>query len=383
MEPCSPTDDAEYRREAQKLLFDEFICFSDPNIAQVLEKCKYSYSDAWCVLNEAECDGLKAKHPIEYLSPPRENGMLVTDIQLDSVQNSHLKSQVRLAVENWNKSQREFAVWASGLLYSSDRDGKEQLLDADGKQVMMEWERPYMERCVENLRIHSDSDVLEIGFGCAYSANAIQLEKPRSHTIIECSPPVLERLRAWASTRPNVVVVEGTWQERLPDLGCFDCIFFDDYGEPGVAEREMASCPDPAYRAEYTKALNLEHGTHFQAFLNIVMRWHGRVGTRFSGYLHHPITVEQDDIETSYSHVDVKVPEHCNYFPPESLWPHALVPLFVKRDPGFAQGDQDTTAGSAPTSPNRFSSASPSRSRSRSRSRSSRRCSHFLREDAA
>jgi len=36
---------------------------------------------------------------------------------------------------------------------------------------------------------HKDCDVLEIGFGCGYSASRIQSFKPRSHTIIECCLP--------------------------------------------------------------------------------------------------------------------------------------------------------------------------------------------------
>ena len=69
-----------------------------------------------------------------------------------------------------------------------------------------------------------------MGFGCGYSADRIQAARPRQHTIIECAEPVLVRLRAWAAERPSVVVVEGTWQATLPDLGKFDAIFFDDFG---------------------------------------------------------------------------------------------------------------------------------------------------------
>ena len=106
----------------------------------------------------------------------------------------------------------------------------------------------------------------EVGFGCGYSADRIQAAltltptptptptltptptpnqaaRPRQHTIIECAEPVLVRLRAWAAERPSVVVVEGTWQATLPDLGKYDAIFFDDFGAPGLSEHEMmAGC---------------------------------------------------------------------------------------------------------------------------------------------
>ena len=91
----------------------------------------------------------------------------------------------------------------------------------------MEWERPYMEACIDALS--PCGDVLEIGFGCGYSAERIQEHRPRSHTIIEFHPMVAERAREWAKGRDGVRIVEGTWQEKLEELGKFDEVFFDDY----------------------------------------------------------------------------------------------------------------------------------------------------------
>lgn len=80
------------------------------------------------------------------------------------------------------------------------------------------------------LKTSEESDVLEIGFGCGYSADRIQEFSPRSHTIIEPDPVVLARLGDWAAARPgNVVVVEGFWQTALAKLGKYDAIFFDDF----------------------------------------------------------------------------------------------------------------------------------------------------------
>jgi hypothetical protein len=305
----------------------------------------------------------------------------VGSIQLSSVKSQRLQEEVREIADSYKKDCREFSLWASGLRFCSDQDGNEQLLDADGKQVMMQWEKPYMERCIDVLRIDQDSDVLEIGFGCAYSADRIQLAQPRSHTIIECSPPVLERLRSWALKHKNVKIVEGTWQEKLPTVGIFDCVFFDDFGEPGVADREMQdNCPDPEYREEYAKAVNAKHGTHFQGFLNIVTRWHAKVGTRISGYLHHPVDIYRDDVQALYQHMQVTVPSHCNYFPPGTLWPYALVPLFIKRDPEFfLEEEEDTTVGSQ-NSPSKSLSPSPSCNRSQKQHRSRSRSRHIHRE---
>ncbi|MBS0653672.1 MAG: class I SAM-dependent methyltransferase [Verrucomicrobia bacterium] len=119
--------------------------------------------------------------------------------------------------------------------YAKDEFGKEILLK-DGKfQVMMEWEKPYMEACIDALQPFGD--VLEIGFGCGYSATRIQSFKPKSHTIIEFHPMVAQKARAWAKQYPNVKIVEGTWQNALSSLGVFDAIFFDDY--PLESEEQM------------------------------------------------------------------------------------------------------------------------------------------------
>lgn len=119
--------------------------------------------------------------------------------------------------------------------YKKDEQGKDVLLK-DGKfQVMMEWEKPYMIACIDALQPFGD--VLEIGFGLGYSADQIQSYRPKSHTIIEYHPVVASHARKWAECHPNVTIIEDTWQNALPGLGLFDCIFFDDY--PLQSEQEM------------------------------------------------------------------------------------------------------------------------------------------------
>ncbi len=119
--------------------------------------------------------------------------------------------------------------------YTRDASGQEVLLK-DGKfQVMMEWERPYMQACIDALK--PSGAVLEIGFGCGYSSTQIQKYQPKSHTIIEFHPVVVEKARHWAKQHPGVTIIEDTWQNALSTLGVFDAIFFDDY--PLESEEEM------------------------------------------------------------------------------------------------------------------------------------------------
>ena len=56
--------------------------------------------------------------------------------------------------------------------YTKDQDGKELLtITEKHDQIMMEWEKPYMEKCIELLE--PSGSILEIGFGLGYSATAI------------------------------------------------------------------------------------------------------------------------------------------------------------------------------------------------------------------
>jgi hypothetical protein len=130
--------------------------------------------------------------------------------------------------------------------YKKDERGKDVLLK-DGKfQVMMEWEKPYMQACIDAM--HPFGDVLEIGFGLGYSAERIQSYYPKSHTIIEYHPDVAARAREWAKHYPNVVIIEEIWQNVLPRLEVFDCIFFDDY--PLQSEQEMQNMQEESAHSQ-------------------------------------------------------------------------------------------------------------------------------------
>jgi hypothetical protein len=125
----------------------------------------------------------------------------------------------------------------ANMEFTRDLEGKELLLK-DGKfQVMMEWEKPYMEACIQTLA--PSGDVLEVGFGCGYASDSIQAFSPKSHTIIEYHPVVAAKAREWAKGKKNVHICEDTWQNALGKLGQFDAIFFDDYPlESGVQTQE-------------------------------------------------------------------------------------------------------------------------------------------------
>ena len=48
---------------------------------------------------------------------------------------------------------------------------KDILINNKNEQVMMAWEKPYMEKCIDVLQPHGD--VLEIGYGLGYSVEVM------------------------------------------------------------------------------------------------------------------------------------------------------------------------------------------------------------------
>ena len=85
-------------------------------------------------------------------------------------------------------------------------------------QVMMAWEKPYMEKCVQYLKPFGD--VLEIGFGMGYSATAINKYPLRSYTVIEKDKGVIKKFNQWKRKQKTkkINLIEGMWQLKLPLL---------------------------------------------------------------------------------------------------------------------------------------------------------------------
>lgn len=104
-----------------------------------------------------------------------------------------------------------------------------------------QWRQPY---AMELARIVAgeNRDVLELGFGMGVSSEEIQRLGARSHTIIECHPDAIAHFAKWQEGFPGrpIELLEGTWQERLPECGKFHGILFDAYP---LDEREW----DPNY----------------------------------------------------------------------------------------------------------------------------------------
>ena len=114
-------------------------------------------------------------------------------------------------------------------VHSFDENDKRIILDeSKNHQVMMEWEKEYMKKCIEKL--NPFGDVLEVGFGLGYSATSIQNFPIKSYTIIEHDKLTCERIFEWSKRYNHKInIIEDKWENVCNSLQKFDTIFFDDY----------------------------------------------------------------------------------------------------------------------------------------------------------
>lgn len=120
------------------------------------------------------------------------------------------------------------------------------LITKDKDGVMMSWETGLMQIGCDTLftggkisATETDSEVviLNIGFGMGIIDTMIAEKKPYKHYICEAHPDVLRKLRddGWYD-KPNVVILEGRWQEQLDALLSqgnvfFNGIYYDTFSE--------------------------------------------------------------------------------------------------------------------------------------------------------
>ena len=177
--------------------------------------------------------------------------------------------------------------------YLKDKYGKDLLFDKTNNfQVMMEWEKPYMEALID--RLNPTGDVLEIGFGLGYSANRIQSFDIKSHTIIENDEEVLEKLKIWALKQKHKVnIVSGLWQEELKKLGKFDSVFFDD-------------SPNEKYEDK--------NNIRLYEFYYKILKNHATVGSQLSWYCDAPIYwIAHPQTDYSNKIFNITIPTNVEY----------------------------------------------------------------------
>jgi hypothetical protein len=187
--------------------------------------------------------------------------------------------------------------------FETDENNDEVLLSKDQCQVMMEWEKPYMEASIDFLQ--PNGHVLEVGFGCGYSATQIMKYNPKSYTVIECDGVVIKKAKEWAKKYNTTInIVEGTWQEKLHTLGCFDEIYFDDF--PLNLNEKSSQLEIVVSR----KRLNI--------FVDLCIQNHTIIGSKICFYLNgnNEIMLSSDTepfIKKESKEMNIKIPESCRY----------------------------------------------------------------------
>lgn len=183
------------------------------------------------------------------------------------------------------------------ILYGSSRD----------HQYMMEWEKKYMEDCIDFMQPYGD--VLEVGFGMGYSANQIMKWNPKSYTVLEPDPMVYNRAVEWAKEYSNVTVLKQPWPD-LTGLGKYDCFFFDPYLEGDLTEVTINNCAVTFFVLKCAQELSKDqsrYSFYCSSQGNDIQDW-GRnlysVLESLPGRVQFGIRIKPYDAE---------VPEHCNY----------------------------------------------------------------------
>ena len=197
------------------------------------------------------------------------------------------------------------------LCYMKDEHNKDILINkTDNEQVMMEWEKPYMEECVKKLE--PKGDILEIGFGLGYSARALCSYPIQSYTVIECEPIVWEKVIEFQKDYPHIKInlIKGRWQEMLHTLPTFDTIFFDDF----------------PYK-EYLHLDNYPKKQRLRRFIGQCIQNHMNIGCKLSYYSSWPNNYDSYDcVEGSLTDFEIQIPENCNYIPSKQVY----IPLLTK-----------------------------------------------------
>ncbi len=128
-------------------------------------------------------------------------------------------------LEHVDRQSREFVSGADAARFE-DRSQAE----LDDQDLMEDWQIPVM-RAMARVAAADGGDVLEVGFGRGVSADFIQDEGVRSHTIVECNDGVVARFRSWRERYPDrdIRLLHGRWQDVTDQLEQYDAIFFHTY----------------------------------------------------------------------------------------------------------------------------------------------------------
>jgi guanidinoacetate N-methyltransferase len=128
----------------------------------------------------------------------------------------NLRSSTEFAKQEWVEQSAD---------YVEDR------LDIDGHPVMQAWETNYMGELAK-IATSKGGRVLEVGFGMAISATAVQQFPIDEHIIMEANAGVFKKLEGFKEKYPNVTPMgPALWQDSVGKIedNSIDGILYDTY----------------------------------------------------------------------------------------------------------------------------------------------------------
>jgi hypothetical protein len=206
------------------------------------------------------------------------------------------------------------------LIYKKDKNDKDILCNEDERhQIMMEWEKPYMEKSIELL--NPFGKVLEIGFGLGYSATKIcSFKNVKEYNVIECMPIVWEKFEEFKTeqqiARPELKInlIKGRWEDILQTTETFDSIYFDDYVLNSDIDIDIGN------RIVHKRVSH---------FLYRVLQKHTTIGTRISFYSTTNCIENCKNISCIHvecSEYKIEIPSDCKYAKGDKMY----IPIITK-----------------------------------------------------
>lgn len=200
-------------------------------------------------------------------------------------------------------------------ILTKDKNNKDILLDPTQKhQIMMEWEKPYMQTCIQKLQPFGD--VLEIGFGLGYSATEIQKFSINSYTLIECDKKIYQRALEWKKQYNHPInIIFGRWENVYKILPKYDCAFFDDYDiktlelckiNPETECRNIDFIDKIKYNLKNYFKFSFYCATNSKNIIKYKNQWE----TYLKNY----------KFKINFEEYDIKVPKNCNYIIDQTLY---------------------------------------------------------------
>ena len=199
-------------------------------------------------------------------------------------------------------------------IFTRDQNNKNILLDpTHSHQIMMEWEKPYMEACIQKLQPFGD--VLEIGFGLGYSATEIQKFPINSYTLIECDLETYKRALEWKEKYDHkITIIHSKWENIHKKLPKFDSIFFDDYdvGTIEYCKNGMDISCRNMFFIETIKN-NLKDYCRFSFYCALNKDFLEEYERTWGVYKNYKI-------KKNFEEYKINVPENCNYAKDKNLY---------------------------------------------------------------